>query len=285
MDLSSSDLETEIIAAIATAASVVTSFYGLDSTMREYRGGSGQGRSSKRNSNVQAKNVQLDKDLFCRYSDGLPLFSETEFGRSFWMPRVLNEELRADSPAYNSLWQYKCETTGKYGASTDLKLSIAFQIICDDQIAFSLRSQVLQSKPQNTKCAKTPCQDIVDLYEGEWLGRPKKEVLVSIRKHYRELEFLECVGAVDCAGWVWKSCPVDWQGLLTDKGGKFSCRMKVISDNKLQTWHLNFEIQGPKNDKTILQHSDFFNDMRNKNWPLVLPVFDLEVFSFADFTT
>lgn len=278
MDQSSSDSETEIIATIATAASAVTSLYGLDSTMRKYRGGSSQGRSPNRNFNVQAKNVQLDKDLFCRYSGGLPLFSETEFERSFRMPRVLYEEIRADLLAHNSFWQYKCDATGKYGASTDLKLFTAFQMICDDRTAFSLCNQVRQSEPQNMKCMKTLCEDIVYLYEGEWLRRPNKEELVSIEKHYRELGFPGCVGAVDCAGWVWENCPVGWQGLFTGKEGKPSCRMEVISDDKLRIWHLNFGIPGSKNDKTIIQHSGFFNDIRNKNWPPVLPEFDLEGF-------
>lgn len=126
MDLSSSDLETEVIETIATAASAVTSICGLDSTMRKCEGGSSQGRSPNRNFNVQAKNVQLEKDLICRYSGCLLLFSEMELERSFRMPPVLYKTIRTDLLAHSSFRQHKCNATGKYRTITDLKIFTAF---------------------------------------------------------------------------------------------------------------------------------------------------------------
>lgn len=73
-------------------------------------------------------------------------------------------------------------------------------MICDNRNGLSLCNQVRQSNPQNTKCMKTLCQDIVNLYEGEWHRKPNKEESVSIGKRFRKLGCPGCVGAVDCAG-------------------------------------------------------------------------------------
>lgn len=128
------------------------------------------------------------------------------------------------------------------------------------------------------KCMKTLCQDIVVSYEGEWLRLPNKEELLSIEKDYCELGFPGCVGVVDCAGWSWEHCSVGWQALSAGKEGKLSCRMKVVSDDKLQIWHLNSGIPGSKNDETVMQRSNFFNDIRKISWPRCHQSFDLEVF-------
>lgn len=69
------------------------------------------------------------------------------------------------------------------------------------------------------KCMKKFCQKIVEFYKDEKLGRPNVEKLKKKERRYRTLAFPGCVGAVNCAGWQWEKCPVEWQILFTGKKG------------------------------------------------------------------
>lgn len=59
--------------------------------------------------------------------------------------------------------------------------------------------------------------------------------------------------------------------------------MELICDDNLCIWHLNFKIPGSKNNKTIMRHISFLNDIRNKFWPSVLPKFELQVYVIRAF--
>lgn len=141
---------------------------------------------------------------------------------------------------------------------------------------FTLRQELRISVTQVGKCIKLFCESILSLYEKEWLHRPTVKKLEQIEKRYRSLGFSGCIGAVDCTGWQRKSRPIKWQVLFGDKDEKPSCRVKVICDDNLQIWNLNFVVPGLEDYRTILEPSEFFNDMRSKKWTPILFDFVLE---------
>lgn len=275
MEDTSSDSDIELLTSMEAGAAFVCTLQSSSDTASKYRDGSTPGRSGNRNLNVLEKCVQLDKDLFCRYRSGSPLFTESEFERTYRMPRTIYEKIRQDMITEYKFFRQNTDAAGRKGGSTDLKLFAAYQMINEGRTAFSLVKECRMSESQIMLCTKTFVKCIVEFYEGEWLRRPNEEELIEIEKHYRTLGFPGCIGAVDCAGWEWENCPVAWKGLFTGKEGRPSLRMEVISDDKLRIWHLNFGMPGSKNDKTIMHFSNIMNDIRNKLWPEVLPKFTI----------
>lgn len=59
--------------------------------------------------------------------------------------------------------------------------------------------------------------------------------------------------------------------------------MEVISDDNTRIWHVNFETPGSKNDGTIMNHSEFIRDVRNKKWSPCLPDFVIKDYNIRKF--
>lgn len=154
-------IEVETFTAIAAAVSCVTLLADPDENMNNHRGRSKLDRATNRNFGYHLKNNELDRDLYCRYSSGSPSFSKKKFEQTFRMPGDHYWKARVGFLGHSKFWQYRFDATGKYGASTVLKVFTAFQMIYDDQTAFTLINQVRQSEPQNMKCIKTLCKHII----------------------------------------------------------------------------------------------------------------------------
>lgn len=94
MDSSSSDSDFEVLSVFNSAAAVVITLSEARSTASaKFRGGSQPGRAKNRNFSVRAKCNQLDRDLFCRYHCGTPLFTKSEFERTHQMTRDMHEKM------------------------------------------------------------------------------------------------------------------------------------------------------------------------------------------------
>lgn len=135
----------------------------------------------------------------------------------------------------SDFWKQISDATGKKSGSTNLKIFTAIRMLSDNCSAFLIVNEVRYSKPQNMmKCLKLLCQQICVLYKGEWLHRPNTVELAKIVRSFRKIDLLGCAGAVDCARWIWKNCPVAWQGLFSGTDWKPRCRMELVCDDNLQ---------------------------------------------------
>jgi hypothetical protein len=76
--------------------------------------------------------------------------------------------------------------------------------------------------------------------------------------------------SIDCIHWVWKNCPVAWQGQFQDKDGFRSVILEAVADQSLWIWHAFFGMPGWNNDVNVLDRSPLIsnflrgegNDMR-----------------------
>jgi hypothetical protein len=109
-----------------------------------------------------------------------------------------------------------------------------------------------------------------------------EEALESSR-HYEQLGFPGCLGAVDCASWVWEACPMAYQGMCKGKDLKPTVRMEVTMDDFLRIYWLNFGITGSKNDIQIVNQSPFFNRIRSGRWPPACPSLNMCGFALKRF--
>ena len=86
---SSSDDEAVLAACMAAAASAQAA-----AAATEGRIGSKPGRAANRELGVKKASARLDKDYFCRFHDGVAVFNEKEFERTYRMPRSVYETVR-----------------------------------------------------------------------------------------------------------------------------------------------------------------------------------------------
>lgn len=68
---------------------------------------------------------KLDRDYFCRFQFGTPVFSEREFERRYRMTRVTFETIRKGILEVDEYFSQKMDATGLTGATADQKLTSA----------------------------------------------------------------------------------------------------------------------------------------------------------------
>jgi hypothetical protein len=59
-------------------------------------------------------------------------------------------------------------------------------------------------------------------------------------------------GSIDCMHYVWKNCPVAWQGQFQDKDKNRSIILEAIADQSSWIWHAFFGLPGSNNDINVL---------------------------------
>jgi hypothetical protein len=117
------------------------------------------------------------------------------------------------------------------------------------------------------------CAAVVSEFKREYLRNPNPSELSRVEDEHAALGFPGCAGCVDCASWEWDCCPTSWKGSYKGKDEKPTCRLKVTSDDYLYIWHVFFESLGSKNDISIMNYSDLFNEIRVGMWPPCRPEF------------
>lgn len=103
-------------------------------------------------------------------------------------------------------------------------------------------------------------------FGSEWLKFPTEEELWTIEEWFKLLGFPGCIGVVESAAWKCNNCPVGWKFLYKEKEKKPVLRMKVLCDENLHIYNLNFRTPGSKNDKKIFDHSPLFNKIWTSQW-------------------
>lgn len=65
---------------------------------------------------------------------------------------------------------------------------------------------------------------------------PTNRDIERIEANFRDVGFLGCIGAIDCAGWDWDSAPEKWH-FSTMKDGKKPCmRLQAVCDMEVCVW-------------------------------------------------
>lgn len=77
------------------------------------------------------------------------------------------------------------------------------------------------------------------------------------------LGFSACFEALDSSRWALSKCPVASEGNLKGKEKVPTLRVEAVCANNLRTWHAMSGVPCSLNDKTIMDNSNLFNDVRN----------------------
>ena len=74
-----------------------------------------------------------------------------------------------------------------------------------------------------------------------------------------EKGFPGCIGSIDCTHWVWKNCPIAWQGYFQNKDHKHSVIMEAVCNHDMYLIHVFVGVPGSNNDLNVLAKSSFKN--------------------------
>jgi hypothetical protein len=67
--------------------------------------------------------------------------------------------------------------------------------------------------------------------------------------------------SIDCMHWLWKNCPITWQGQFQDKDGTRNVILEAIADQSLWIWHAYFGLPSGNNDINVLDRSPMLSDL------------------------
>lgn len=100
---------------------------------------------------------------------------------------------------------------------------------------------------------------MVEKHGKKYLRDSMPDELDRMELSFRKIGFPGCIGAADCADWVWKNCPVGWQGHMTGKDNEPVIRLEMICDLDLRIWAFQIGFPGSFNDINILIVSNHFS--------------------------
>jgi len=79
----------------------------------------------------------------------------------------------------------------------------------------------------------------------------RSDALRVSEMHFKQHGVRGLLGALDCWHWIWKNCPVGWQGQLQGKEGHPTMVLEALADYSLWIWSAVFGYPGTMNDINI----------------------------------
>jgi Plant transposon protein len=120
-------------------------------------------------------------------------------------------------------------------------------------------------------CLKEFSKSVVRVFGQLYLREPTQEDISRIERQFNAVGVPGCIGCLDCAGWMWKSCPKAVQGSHIGKEGKPKLRMECVCDLNLHIWNISFGYPGVLNDINILDIFPLFSKFLAGVFPPVKP--------------
>ena len=163
-----------------------------------------------------------------------------------------------------------------------LGISPLLKVICAlRQIAYDIPADLADdlfdvSETTAADCLEHFCSSVRACFGAHYLREPTAEDLVRIERQFARLGFPGCVGCLDCAGWEWKNCPKDLQGVMRGKEGRSVLRMEVIADLDLWIWSFHFGLPGGFNDLNVLEVSNHFEKVLAGEFPPMKPSYKID---------
>lgn len=196
-----------------------------------------------------------------------PRFNEVKFRRRFRMQRSLFLRISEDLENNGKYFQQRADATGLMGYSSWRKCTAALR-----QLAYGVSSDILEESIRigastSLKCVKQFCEEIVELYEEEYLRTPTEEDLRRILSINEKRGFPGMIGSIDCMHWEWKNCPTAWHGQFTGKEKKPTVVLEAVATQDLWIWHSYFGLPGSLNDINIVDRSPVFNALLEGHIP------------------
>ncbi|OWZ16390.1 hypothetical protein PHMEG_0009833 [Phytophthora megakarya] len=125
--------------------------------------------------------------------------------------------------------------------------------------ADSLDENLLCAESTALAYTKRFCQNVIDIFEEEYLRGPTEQDIEQQLQFSAERGFPGCIGSLDCMHWMWEMCPYALKGQYAGKEKKPSIVLEAVADYRLWIWRFYFGAAGSNNDINILDSSPLVN--------------------------
>ena len=243
----------------------VTSAQSFTRQRKRQRGGSSIGRTPNLPRDFQMGHDRIYRDYFAPD----PVYPSPLFRRRFRMRRELFMRIHDAVVAYESYFEQKPDALGNLGLSSLQKITAALRIFAYGISSDSVDEYVRIAESTALKCLKLFAAAVVDIFSEVYLRQPtaddiERHLIVNAKRGFPGM-----FGSLDCTHWVWKNCPVAWQGQFQDRKGTRSLIMEAIATHDLWIWHAFIGIPGSNNDINVVDRSPLVTDMLKGKAPEV----------------
>ncbi|KAH9080818.1 hypothetical protein Ae201684P_007906 [Aphanomyces euteiches] len=183
--------------------------------------------------------------------------------RRFRVPKAVFHRVCQDVVRTDPRLRRLKDATGKYGASTNQKVTAALRVLSYGITADAVDEYCRIAESTAMICVKRYCKAIVETYESQYLRSPNADDISSILNMNAQCGFPGMLGSLVCMHWFWDKCPRAWAGQSTGKDGKTLLVLEAVATQDLWIWHCFFGSAGSCNDINILDRSPLLSDLYN----------------------
>jgi hypothetical protein len=226
-------------------------------------------------STVGQRQVYRDREvghdhLFRDYFVDTPTYGSVKFRRRFRMRRELFLSIVERVCAFDQWFVQRPDATGRMGLSSLQNCTVAIRMLAYGVAADATDEYVRLGASTANEALRRFCIAIQGCFETTFLRQPSREDLDKQISINTARGFPGMFASIDCMHWLWKNCPVAWQGQFQDKDGFWSVILEAVADQSLWIWHAFFGMPGGNNNVNVLDCSPLIsnflrgegNDMR-----------------------
>ena len=217
---------------------------------RQKRKGSQKGRRMIERDTI-AGGIRLHSDYFSES----PTYPSDVFRRRFRMPREIYERVKEVLVEHDPSFEQLKNAAGKWGGTTDQKLTAALRMLAYGAAADSLDEYLRLSEDSINLYLRKYVKGVVECFGTEYLREPTDADLQRLLADGVRRGFPGMIGSIDCMHWTWKNCPTRLAGQHKGKAPKPTLVLEAVADYYLWFWHFNFGEAGSCNDINVLDNS------------------------------
>lgn len=187
-----------------------------------------------------------------------PTHNLLDFHRRFRMSPPLFQKIYEDiqDPVLGcSAFLGNTDAVGRAGASAMQKIVAVMR-----QLAYGTANDA-QTEYSGVKrdCARKAlysyCKFIIRAYGPEYLGSWGEEELKTEMEANAKRGFPGMMGSIDCTHWLWKNCPIAWQGMYQDRNHNRSIVAEAICGHDMYFFQAYVGLPGSLNDINIMNQT------------------------------
>jgi hypothetical protein len=180
----------------------------------------------------EACHERLFKDYFaedCTYD-------AAKFRRRFRMRRSLFLHIVEKVCTFDPWFIQRRDGVGRLGLSSLQKCTATLRMLAYDVAADATDDYCRTGESTAIEAMKRFTVAIRGSFSETFLCLPSQEDLQKQIQINTARGFPGMFGSIDCMHWVWKNCPIAWQGQFQDKDGARSVILEAITDQSLWIW-------------------------------------------------
>lgn len=220
-------------------------------------GGSRPGRHG----NLEREREEGHARMFSDYFSETPVYGPLHFRWRFRMRRPLFLWIMSRVCARDRYFLQKRDGAGKLGLSSIQKCTAAICILAYGVAADATDEYCRIAESIAMEAMKRFCIAIREEFGEEHLRQPTRADIEKQLGINAQCGWPGMFGSIDCMHYVWKNCPIAWQGDYGNKDGDRSIILEAIADQGLHIWHVFFGLPGGNNDLNVLDRSPVIQNM------------------------